>query len=123
MTNKKEMAQHFLKLTSKGKSREAFKLYVGANFKHHNVYFRGDADTLMKAMEEDAKINPDKVFEIQRALEDGELVAVHSRFKQNPNDTDWAVIHIFSFENDKILELWDFAQAAPDEMVNKNGMF
>jgi len=123
MPTKKEMAQHFLKLSSEGKSREAFKLYVGQDFKHHNVYFKGDANTLMIAIEEDAKVNPNKIFEIQRALEDGDLVAIHSRFKQKPNDTDWAVIHIFCFEKDKIVELWDFAQAAPAEMINENGMF
>lgn len=123
MPTKKESAQHFLKLAAEGNSREAFKLYAGKDFKHHNVYFKGDADTLMKAIEEDAKINPDKIFEIQRAMEDGDLVAVHSRFRQNPNDTDWAVMHIFRFENDKVVELWDFAQAAPAEMINENGMF
>ena len=123
MPTKKEMAQHFLKLAAAGNSREAFKLYVGAAFKHHNAYFKGDANTLMLAIEEDAKMNPDKIFEIQRALEDGDLVAVHSRFRQNPNDSDWAVMHIFRFENDKIVELWDFAQAAPAEMINENGMF
>ncbi|MDO9594451.1 MAG: nuclear transport factor 2 family protein [Lutibacter sp.] len=123
MQTKKAMAQHFLKLAAKGNSREAFKLYAGEDFKHHNVYFKGDAETLMKAIEDDAKINPDKIFEIQRSLEDGDLVAVHSRFRQNPNDTDWAVMHIFRFENDKVVELWDFAQAAPAEMINENGMF
>ncbi len=123
MQTKKAMAQHFLKLAAKGNSREAFKLYTRKDFKHHNVYFKGDAETLMKAIEEDAKINPDKIFEIQRALEDGDLVAIHSRFRQNPNDTDWAVMHIFRFENDKVVELWDFAQAAPTEIINENGMF
>lgn len=123
MITKKKVAQHFLKLAAAGKSREAFIIYVGAAFKHHNVYFKGDANTLMIAIEEDAKINPDKIFEIQRALEDGDLVAVHSRFRQNPNDTDWAVMHIFRFESEKIVELWDFAQAAPAEMINENGMF
>lgn len=39
MQTKKEMAQHFLKLAAQGNSREVFKLYAGAAFKHHNVYF------------------------------------------------------------------------------------
>ena len=123
MPTKKESAQHFLKLAGAGKSREAFKLHVGKDFKHHNVYFKGDANTLMIAIEEDAKMNPDKFFEIQHALEDGDLVAVHSRFRQNPNDTDYAVMHIFRFEGNKVVELWDFAQACPAEMINENGMF
>lgn len=123
MKTKKEMAKHFLELAAGGDSREAFSLYVAQDFKHHNAWFKGDADTLMNAMEESAKENPNKIFEIQRALEDGELVAVHSHIKQNPKDLGAAVIHIFRFEGDTIAELWDFGQAVPADQVNENGMF
>ncbi len=120
---KKEIAQNFLMLSAKGKSREAFDLYVNENFIHHNVYFKGDRNTLMIAMEENAKINPNKIFEIQRALEDADLVAVHSRVQLAKNEAEIAVMHIFKFENDKINELWDFGQASPVDMINENGMF
>ncbi len=60
MKTKKEIALDFLRLAAKGDSREAFKLYVANDFKHHNAYFKGDAETLMLAMEESAKINPNK---------------------------------------------------------------
>ncbi|MBX2932019.1 MAG: nuclear transport factor 2 family protein [Chitinophagaceae bacterium] len=120
---KKEIAQDFLKLASKGQSRKAFELYVSDNFKHHNAWFKADGQTLMIAMEENAKKTPDKVFEIQRALEDENLVAVHSRVRQTPNDLGAAVIHIFKFDDDKIVELWDFGQAVPENMINENGMF
>jgi predicted SnoaL-like aldol condensation-catalyzing enzyme len=123
MTTKKEIAKDFLTLSAKGLSREAFKLYADSNFKHHNAYFKGDGPSLMIAMEESAKNNPNKIFEIQRALEDGDLVAVHSRVLQTLNDQEIAVIHIFRFENDKIAELWDFGQAVPSEKINENGMF
>jgi hypothetical protein len=39
---KKEIARDFLKLASKGQSRKAFELYISDNFKHHNVWFKGD---------------------------------------------------------------------------------
>lgn len=120
---KKEIAKDFLTLASSGQSRKAFELYVSDNFKHHNVWFKGDGETLMTAMEENAKKTPVKVFEIQRALEDGDLVAVHSHVKPTPNDLGAAVIHIFKFDNDKISELWDFGQAVPENMINENGMF
>ncbi|MDF9798697.1 putative SnoaL-like aldol condensation-catalyzing enzyme [Catalinimonas alkaloidigena] len=119
----KEIAQDFLQLAAQGASREAFRKYVGQNFKHHNAYFKGDGQTLMLAMEEDARQNPDKIFEIQRALEDGNLVAVHSRISQKPEDLGMAVMHIFRFEEGKIAELWDFGQAVPPNMPNENGMF
>jgi predicted SnoaL-like aldol condensation-catalyzing enzyme len=122
MTNK-EIALEFLKHAAKGDSRVAFNIYTGKDFKHHNAWFKGDAHTLMVAMEESAKENPDKVFEIQRALQDGDLVAVHSFIKQNQKDRGMAVMHIFRFEKNKIIEMWDFGQAIPENCVNENGMF
>lgn len=125
MTTKtlKGIAQHFLLLCARGDSRQAFSLYAGESFKHHNAWFKGDAETIMRAMEEDAKNNPGKIFEMLRALEDGDLVAVHSHFRQNPGGPDYAIMHIFRFEAEKIVELWDFGQAVPEDMVNENGMF
>ncbi len=123
MKTKKEKALDFLQLAAKGDSREAFGLYTTTNFKHHNVYFRGDAQTIMLAMEDSAKHNPDKIFEVQRALEDGNLVAVHSRVRQSPDEPGYAVIHIFRFEDDKIVEMWDFGQEVPEDIINENGMF
>ncbi|MBK7441678.1 MAG: nuclear transport factor 2 family protein [Bacteroidetes bacterium] len=122
MTNK-EKAEQFLNLTSSGASRKAFDLYVSDKFIHHNAFFKGDSNTLMLAMEENATINPNKTFEIQRALEDGDLVAVHSRVQLAIGGTELAIMHIFKFVNGKIVELWDFGQAVPENMINENGMF
>jgi predicted SnoaL-like aldol condensation-catalyzing enzyme len=120
---KKEIAREFLKLAAKGHAHEAFRLYVSKNFKHHNVHFKGDADTLMLAMEESAKTNPNKIFKIHHILEDGNLVVVHSHLQQTKADLGFAVVHILKFESDKIVELWDLGQPVPAKMINKNGMF
>jgi predicted SnoaL-like aldol condensation-catalyzing enzyme len=120
---KKEVAQDFLILAAEGKSREAFSLYAANGFRHHNVHFKGDAETLIKAMEENARASPGLFFEIKRTLHDGDLVAVHSYVRQNNTDPGMALIHIFRFEADRIIELWDFGQAVPSETVNENGMF
>lgn len=121
--NKKQMAIDFLNLTAKGESRKAFDLFVAEDFIHHNAWFKGDRETLMLAMEESAKEQPDKIFEPLSALEDGDLVSVHSKMQITPNDRGYAIMHIMRFENDKIVELWDFGQAVPEDMVNENGMF
>lgn len=120
---KKYIAQEFLKLAANGHSHEAFRLYVGKNFKHHNAYFKGDAETLMLAMEESSRKNPYKTFKIHHALRDGDMVAVHSHVKQNSTDLGAAVVHIFKFESDKIVELWDLGQPIPIDIKNENGMF
>ena len=119
----KEIAIDFLQLSATGKANIAFSKYVGPNFRHHNPYFKGDADSLMNAMMENAEKNPAKVLIVQRALLDGNLVAVHSKVKQNPDDKGTALVHIFQFHNNKILELWDLGQAIPEESPNEYGMF
>jgi len=120
---KKEIALDFLDRAARGDSREAFDLYVAPDVKHHNVHFPADAGILMMAMEDSARFNPDKIFEVQRALEDENLVAVHSRVRQSPEELGFAVIHIFRFEGNRIAEMWDFGQPVPEDMINENGMF
>jgi predicted SnoaL-like aldol condensation-catalyzing enzyme len=74
-------------------------------------------------MEDNAKKNPKKIFEIRHSLEDGNLAVVHSHDRQNPEDLGAALVHFFRFENNKIIELWDFGQRVPENMINENGMF
>ena len=121
--NRKEKATGFLQLIIAGDIREAYRIYTGKDFKHHNAYFKGDKESLTRAMEDEDRQNPDKIFNIQRVLEDGDFVAVHSHLQRNPGDPGIAVVHIFRFDNDIIVEFWDVAQFIPQDMVNENGMF
>ena len=121
--SRKQIALTFLRECAAGRARKAFQTYVGAGFRHHNPYFADDPDTLANAMDENAEQSPKKVFEIQRALEDGDLVAVHSRVRMKPGDPDIAVVHILRFQNDRVVELWDIGVAAPKNSPNQNGMF
>ena len=54
MTEHREIAISFLKLAASGKARDAYTRYVGPDFRHHNPFFRGDCESLMLAMEENA---------------------------------------------------------------------
>jgi predicted SnoaL-like aldol condensation-catalyzing enzyme len=119
----KERAVSFLQLVASGSVREAFQSHVGPDFFHHNPYFRGDAESLLAAMEENAAENPDKTFEVKRVIEEGDTVAVHSHVKQNAEDLGAVVIHIFRFEDDRIAELWDVGQPVPENSPNENGIF
>ena len=113
----------FLNLVVSGKIDEGYDLYVAEEFRHHNPYFKGDRQSLLNAMKENAIANPDKIFEIKRALQDGNLVAVHSHVRQNPGDPGAAVVHIFRFFEDRIVELWDVGMPAPKDNINENGIF
>ena len=119
----KTMAIEFLTLIAAGKIAEAFAHHVGTGFRHHNPSCAGDASSLQEAMAQNASQYPDKIFEIQRALEDGSEVAVFSRVRQHRDDLGVAVVHIFRFENNRIVELWDIGQPVPKESINQNGMF
>jgi predicted SnoaL-like aldol condensation-catalyzing enzyme len=89
----KEIAVSFLQLASSGKVREAYEKYIHPDFRHHNPYFKGDRESLLKGMEESAGQFPHKRFESIRTLADGDLVAVHGKVQLNP-DMPWiALIH------------------------------
>jgi predicted SnoaL-like aldol condensation-catalyzing enzyme len=119
----KEIAVSFLQLVASGEVREAYLSHIGPGFCHHNPFFRGDSDSLLLAMEENAAISPHKSLEVKRAIEEGDIVAVHSHVKQNPEDLGGAVVHIFRFQGDLIVELWDIGQPIPENSHNENGMF
>ncbi|WP_274475778.1 nuclear transport factor 2 family protein [Mangrovimonas aestuarii] len=119
----KHITQDFLKLCAFGEAQDAFSRYAAPNFKHHNAFFKGDAKTLIAAMDADAKQNPNKEFYIKHVIADGHMVAVHSHIKQYPADIGTVVMHIFRFEGGEIAELWDFGQTIPENLLNENGMF
>src|SRR5436190_5717998 len=101
--NLKEMAMDFLRLASSGNVREAYEQYIAPDFKHHNPYYKGDRDSLMKGMSDSAKSSPNKEFTMLRALQDGDLVAVHSRILQESMDTPISVVHVFRFTGNRIV--------------------
>lgn len=123
MKTSKEAAIDFLQLVVKRKIHEAYQKYVDSKMKHHNVYFAGDAKSLEAAMEESHAKFPNTVLEIKHAVADGDLVAVHSHVRMEKEQLGVAVVHLFRFSNNKIVEMWDVGQEVPKESPNKNGMF
>ncbi len=121
---KKDIAISFLRLAASGKVGEAYEKYVHPKFSHHNAYFKGDRRSLLEAMEEAAVKSPNKSIEVVRALEDGDLVATHSRVvRATPGATDIAVVHIFRFEDNLIIEEWEAGMQVPKDSPNENGIF
>lgn len=119
----KDAAVSFLKMASSGDVREAYSKFVGSGFRHHNPYFEGSAEALMTAMQENARENPNKTLDVKRVIAEGDLVAVHSHVRQNPDDLGGAVVHLFRFDDGRIVELWDLGQPVPGESPNQYGMF
>jgi len=121
--SKSDVARTFLQLAASGKAREAFERHVTPNFRHHNAWLHGDGPSLMKAMDENAKQNPDKELTIHRVVEDGDQVATFAHVRHHKGEAGAAVVHFFRFEGDRIAELWDVGQEVPADSPNKNGMF
>jgi predicted SnoaL-like aldol condensation-catalyzing enzyme len=121
--NNKESAISFLRLASSGNVREAYEKYVHPQFRHHNPYFPGDRASLLAAMEDNAATFPQKEFEAVRALEDEDLVAVHGRVRLTPSSSWIALIHIFRFQDNQIIEEWEAGQEVPKDSPNENGVF
>ena len=123
MSSLKAIAVEFLQLSAAGQASTAFQRYVGPGFRHHNVHFSAGASPLCEAMQANAAQFPDKVLEVQRALEDGSLVAVHSRVSMGKDGPTMALAHVFRFEGGRIVELWDIGQAVPPDSPNADGAF
>jgi len=118
----KEIAISFLKQAATGKLDEAYAL-VNPKFRHHNAYFAGDAESLKAGMAGAHKQFPDTKIDVQRAVAENDLVAVHSHVQHAPDRPAIAVVHIFRFEGDKIPELWDVGMEVPKDSPNENGAF
>ena len=120
--SRKDTAVYFLRQAASGKVREAYE-HTTDDFIHHNPWFAGDKESLMKGMAEHAARFPDKTCDVKHALEDGDLVAVHAHVKFKSGDLGFGLMHIFRFENGRIAEMWDIAQEVPKDSLNENGMF
>ena len=103
----KNAAISFLNMAARGKVQEAYSKFVGEGFRHHNPFFEGSAESLQAGMQANALQNPDKVLDVKRVIAEEDFVAIHSRVQQKPGERGAAVVHIFRFENGRIVELWD----------------
>jgi predicted SnoaL-like aldol condensation-catalyzing enzyme len=95
---------------------------VTPDARHHNPYFAAGMPALFDAMVAAAKASAGRAMEVAHALEDGDLVAVHSRV-ETPTGEAVAVVHLFRFEGDRVAELWDVGQPVPPGTPNADGMF
>ena len=120
--NKKEIATSFLHLASSGDVRNAYDNYVHNRFIHHNAFFKGDRESFLSAMENNAHEFPNKTYETVRVIEEGNFVVVHGKVVLSP-DSQWSVIHIFRFEENKIVESWEASQEILKDSPNENGLF
>ncbi|NUQ00131.1 MAG: nuclear transport factor 2 family protein [Armatimonadetes bacterium] len=118
-----DVAVDFLQRVAAGQARAAFERYVAADFRHHNLHFAGDAASLMTAMEANAREFPEKRLTVHQVITEGDRVVVLSHVRHIPTEPGFALVHIFRFQSDRIVELWDLAQPIPPNSPNEHGPF
>ena len=123
MTSHADIATSFLRMCARGEVREAYDRYVSQDFVHHNAWFAGDRESLLRAMEESAAKEPNKSFEVRQVIDGGDKVAVLSHLKRAEANLEYAVVHIARIVDGKIVELWDLGQEIPKDSPNELGMF
>ena len=122
--SRKESAVALLRMASSGDVENAYARFIAPDFIHHNPYFKGDRESLKSAMIEAHATSPNKLIDVKRVFEDGDFVITHSLVvRGNPADPDVAVVHIFKFRGDKVVELWDLGQLVSADSPNENGLF
>jgi len=119
----KETAVDFLQLIVAGSIDEAYANYVNMHGKHHNMYYSADFSALKQGMIENQSKFPNKRLMVKNVIGDGNMVAIHSNLIMKTGEPGMAVVHIFRFENGKIVEMWDIGQTVPNESPNRLGAF
>jgi predicted SnoaL-like aldol condensation-catalyzing enzyme len=119
---RKQSAVEFLKLAGSGHVKEAYDKFIAPEFIHHNQYFKGDRQSLLEAMENAHKQSPNKSIETRFIYEDGDRVITHSLVTRSEG-SGIAVVHIFRFQGDKVVELWDLGMLLQSDSPNENGAF
>jgi predicted SnoaL-like aldol condensation-catalyzing enzyme len=119
----KSAAVAFLRLVIAGRIEEAYQKHVAMNGKHHSPYFNAGFPALKQAMIENHTQSPNKQLTVKHVLGDGNLVAVHSHIIIRPGEAGQAAVHIFRFNDDRIVEIWDCVLPIPADSPNGDGAF
>ncbi|VVB64241.1 SnoaL-like polyketide cyclase [uncultured archaeon] len=98
-------------------------MHIDMNGKHHNPFFPAGFSALKKAMIENHAQFPSKQLTVKHVLGDGDLVAVHSHIVLSSGEPGIAAVHLFRFQSDRIVEMWDCSQPVPADSQNEDGMF
>lgn len=119
----KQAAIEFLQLIVAGHIDEAYKKHVDMAGKHHNPFFPAGFLALKKAMIENHAQFPIKQLLVKNVLSDGDFVVVQSHIVLYPGDSGIVAVHLFRFQGERIVEMWDYNQPVPTDSPDSDGIF
>jgi len=106
-----------------GNPKEAVSLFVGSEYIQHNPLVGDGTTPFIEYFERMAKEYPRKSIEFVRAIEEGDLVALHTH-QIWPDNFEYVTMDFFRFDkNGKIVEHWDSIQEIPKNSANENTMY
>ncbi|WP_116108787.1 nuclear transport factor 2 family protein [Lewinella sp. IMCC34191] len=118
----KQRAIAFYRTAFEGDPRSAVDRYVGDRYIQHNPAVADGKEGFIAYFERMQREYPVKSINFLRAVEEGDLVALHTLQVWPANDR-YVTMDFFRFdEQGKIVEHWDAIQGVPDEMEHDNGM-
>lgn len=119
----KRTAIDFYKMAFEGNPTEAVSLYVGSEYTQHNPLVGNGKKSFIEYFEKMASDYPDKTIHFIRAIEEDDLVALHTH-QVWPGNDEYVTMDFFRFDEDgKIIEHWDAIQQIPESSANGNTMY
>jgi len=104
--------------------RFAFETFMTSGFIEHKPDVAGGTrENAILYLEGLMKNLPAARWEVLRSAADGNLVAVHARFRPAPGAPEYAIADFFRVENCRIVEHWDVVAPPTDKAINPNPRF
>jgi predicted SnoaL-like aldol condensation-catalyzing enzyme len=120
----KEIVVAYFRMMFEDKDVEgATKKYVGTPFVQHDPYIADGSDPVADYYLPYFEQHPQASADIKRVIAEGDMVMIHSLWKDSPEDRGQAAVDIYRVQNGKIVEHWDVSQDVPENPANANSMF
>ena len=123
MKNNKENAIAFYRMAFEGNPEKAVALFVGDRYIQHNPAVEDGKAGFISYFERMQREYPVKSVEFVRAVEEGDLVALHTH-QEWPGGDEYVTMDFFRFDQSgKIVEHWDAIQQIPEKAAHSNKMY
>jgi predicted SnoaL-like aldol condensation-catalyzing enzyme len=105
------------------KDFDAASALIGDRYVQHNPRIADGIEGFKGFVAQIAEEFPGLRAEVKRIVAEGDHVVAHVHGVRVPGQAGTAIVDIFRFDGDRIVEHWDVMQPVPERSANPNGMF